>query len=153
MWSSSLPTRLPRALRALAHEAVGHQGRASPSRRAGSRRRQVRASSFRLSCNPRATSSGHERNVAVSNGHSDRAIGGVLGAPGALVGDHLLRVPGQTHWGDPEGRWLVSRPYQGSRRPWLCNRSLRNWVLPVSDRKSVLYRNVWSYMVALSAIA
>jgi hypothetical protein len=29
-WSSSLPTRLPRALRALAHEAVDHRGLASP---------------------------------------------------------------------------------------------------------------------------
>ena len=42
-WSSRLPTRLPRALWALAHEALSRRGRASPSGPAGSHCRQVRA--------------------------------------------------------------------------------------------------------------
>jgi hypothetical protein len=41
-WSSSLPTQLPRALRALARVAVSHRGRASLSGRARNPRRHVR---------------------------------------------------------------------------------------------------------------
>jgi hypothetical protein len=53
----------------------GSPGRASPSGRPGSRRRQVRASSFSPPCHPRAISSGHQRYVAVSHGHSAEALG------------------------------------------------------------------------------
>jgi hypothetical protein len=54
-----------------AHEAVGHQGRASPSGRSGSHRRQVEHRSCRP-CHPRAISSGHQRYPPVNHGHQVR---------------------------------------------------------------------------------
>jgi hypothetical protein len=50
----------------------GHQGPASPAGRAGSHRRQVRATSFSRAVPPRAISSGHQRYTADRHGHCEK---------------------------------------------------------------------------------
>jgi hypothetical protein len=73
--SSSLPTQLPRALPGSCPREVAQRGRASPSGRSGSHRRQVEHCRSCRPGHPRAISSGHQRYPAVSHGHSEEAGG------------------------------------------------------------------------------
>jgi hypothetical protein len=66
-WSSSLPTQLPRALRALARVAVSHRGRASLSGRARNPRRHVRTIVILAGVPPTCHK---QRSPAVSSGQS-----------------------------------------------------------------------------------
>jgi hypothetical protein len=70
-WSSSLPTWLPRALRALANDAVGHLGRTSPPHKLGAVAATRQRSSFSSAVPPTCHK---QRYAAVSHGHSDRAV-------------------------------------------------------------------------------
>jgi hypothetical protein len=74
-WSNKGPrhARLPRALRALAHEAVVTVDEPRPLAELGAVAARSEPSRSRRPCHPRAISSGHQRYVAVSHGHSDRA--------------------------------------------------------------------------------
>jgi len=72
------PPRLPRALRALFHEAAGRGGRASSFRRAGAIATRFEHRRSHRPCHPRATSSGHGRYPADNHGHFAKAGG--LGA-------------------------------------------------------------------------
>ena len=69
------PTRLPRALRALAHEAVVTEDRLHPSGRAGA----VAATCERSSFLPAVPTCHKQRSPAVSNGQSRLLRGGQQG--------------------------------------------------------------------------
>ena len=70
----SLPTQLPRPLRALAHQAVVTEDRPRPLRELGTVTFGCEPRRSRRPCHPRAISSGHERYVADNHGHSEKAI-------------------------------------------------------------------------------
>ena len=96
---------LPRALRALANTG-GQRGRASPSGQLGAVAARWEHRRSRRPCHPRAISSGHERYVADSHGHSEEAVG--LGAGSltwgggggrncmACKGSRLTTIPGRS---------------------------------------------------------
>ena len=102
--SSSLPTRLPRALRALAHEAVVTEDGPHPLAELGAVAARCEHRRSRRPCHPRAISSGHERYPADSHGHFEEAV---------ALGTRLLT------WGGGGGRNCMA--CKGSSRVRLLN--------------------------------
>jgi hypothetical protein len=76
--SSSPSTQLPRALRALAHEAVVTEDGPHPAVELGAVAARCEPRRSRRPCHPRAIRSGHERYPTDSHGHFEEAVG--LGA-------------------------------------------------------------------------
>jgi hypothetical protein len=72
---SNLPTRLPRALRALAHDAVVAEVGPYPLAVLGAVAATFEERRSCRPCHPRATSSGHQRYPADSHGYFEEAVG------------------------------------------------------------------------------
>jgi hypothetical protein len=68
------PSKLPRALAALAHEAVVTEDRTHLAVELGAVAARPKHRCSHRPCHSRAISSGHERYPADSHGHSERAV-------------------------------------------------------------------------------